>query len=258
MDKKHFEGVKKLLDNKFETYHQASFITKDPVSVPHRFSKQQDIEIAAFFAAILAWGNRTMIINNCNRILQMMDHAPHDFILHHEEQDLKPLYAFAHRTFNGTDLLHCIAFFKQHFTTAQSLETAFMPQGKPPADVATALIHFHHSFFDIADAPERTRKHIASPAKKSACKRLNMFLRWMIRKDSPVDFGLWHFLSPAQLICPLDTHVSDVSRRLGLIHRKQNDWQTALELTYALQQFDPLDPVKYDYALFALGVEERF
>lgn len=251
-------NIKKLLDNKFETYHQASFIARDPISVPHRFTKIQDIEIAAFFAAILAWGNRTMIINNCNRILEMMDHAPHDFMVHHQEEDLKPLYAFVHRTFNGTDLLHCIAFFKKHYTQSESLESAFMPGGQAPVDVANSLIYFHHRFFDLPHAPERTRKHIASPAKKSACKRLNMFLRWMIRKNSPVDFGIWNFISPAELICPLDTHVSDVSRRLGLIQRKQNDWQTALELTDALKQFDPADPVKYDYALFGLGVEERF
>lgn len=253
-----YTNVKKLLDLKYETYHNEAFITKDPVSIPHLFSKVQDIEIAAFFAAILAWGNRTMILNNCRRLLEMMDNAPYQFVLQHEEQDLKPLFHFVHRTFNGTDLLHFIAFFKHHYSSHDLLETAFIPPGNEAATVERSLNHFHHYCFSIPDAAERTRKHIASPERGSACKRLNMFLRWMIRKNSPVDMGIWNYLTPAQLICPLDTHVADVSRRLGLIERKQNDWKTALQLTAHLREFDPEDPVKYDYALFALGVEERF
>lgn len=253
-----YTNVKKLLDLKYETYHQEAFIAKDPVAIPHLFSRIQDIEIAAFFAAILAWGNRTMILNNCRRLLEMMDNAPYDFIQQHEEQDLKPMIHFVHRTFNATDLLHFIAFLKQHYSTSDRLETAFIPPVGTEVTAAQALNHFHHYFFSIPHAPERTRKHIASPERGSACKRLNMFLRWMVRKHSPVDFGIWNFITPAQLICPLDTHVADVSRRLGLIERKQNDWKTAMELTEHLRAFDPEDPVKYDYALFALGVEERF
>ncbi|WP_129020059.1 TIGR02757 family protein [Edaphocola flava] len=253
-----YTNVKKLLDLKYETYHNEAFIKKDPVSIPHLFSQVQDIEIAAFFAAILAWGNRTMILNNCRRLLEMMDNAPYQFVLQHEEQDLKPLFHFVHRTFNGTDLLHFIAFFKVHYSKYELLESAFIPPGTEAVNVERSLNHFHHYFFSIPDAAERTRKHIASPERGSACKRLNMFLRWMIRKDSPVDLGIWNYLTPAQLICPLDTHVADVSRRLGLIERKQNDWKTAIALTEHLRAFDPEDPVKYDYALFALGVEERF
>lgn len=257
IDPQKLEGLKRILEEKFAHYHQADFITKDPISVPHRFVKKQDIEIAAFFAAILAWGNRTMIIRNTNRIMALMDESPYDFILRHEDRHLKPFIHFAHRTFNATDLLYSIAFFKHHYTNHNSLETAFVPEGVAP-DAEKALIHFHNYFFSLADAPDRTRKHIATPAKKSACKRLNMFLRWMIRKNSPVDFGLWNGMSPADLICPLDTHVSDVARKLGLLERTQNDWKAAVALTGNLRLLDAADPVKYDYALFGMGAEERF
>ncbi|MBL7705256.1 MAG: TIGR02757 family protein [Taibaiella sp.] len=251
------KGLKRILDEKFAHYHQTDFITKDPISVPRRFVKKQDIEIAAFFAAILAWGNRTMIIRNTNHIMALMGETPYEFICHHEARDLKSFVHFVHRTFNATDLLYSIAFFKHHYTHNDSLETAFLPKGNPP-DAERALVHFHNYFFSLPDAPDRTRKHIATPAKKSACKRLNMFLRWMVRKDSTVDFGLWNGLSPADLICPLDTHVSDVARRLGLLERKQNDWKSAIELTGNLRLLDAADPVKYDYALFGMGAEERF
>ncbi len=257
IDPRKLEGLRRILDDKFAHYHQADFITKDPISVPHRFSKKQDIEIAAFFAAILAWGNRTMIIRNTNRIMALMDEAPHEFICRHEARDLKPFIHFVHRTFNATDLLYCIAFFKHHYTRHDSLETAFLTEGSTP-DAERSLIHFHNYFFSLADAPDRTRKHIATPAKKSACKRLNMFLRWMVRKNSAVDFGLWNGLSPADLICPLDTHVSDVARKLDLLERTQNDWKAAVELTQHLRLLDAEDPVKYDYALFGMGAEERF
>lgn len=252
-------GIKRLLDAKFEAYHNEDFIKKDPISVPHRFTKLQDIEIAAFFAAILAWGNRTTIINKTNEILSLMDNAPHDFVLHHQESDLKRFQHFVHRTFNATDLLYTIAFFHNHYQQNNSLQTAFTQHiHDKNATIQQALTGFHHYFFSFPHAPERTRKHIATPARKSACKRLNMFLRWMVRQNSPVDFGLWTELSTADLICPLDTHVGDVSRRLGILQRPQNDWQAAQELTAQLKQFDETDPVKYDYALFALGAEERF
>ncbi len=257
IDPHKLEGLKRILDDKFAHYHQADFITKDPISVPHRFVKKQDIEIAAFFAAILAWGNRTMIIRNTNRIMTLMDESPYEFICRHEARDLKPFVHFVHRTFNATDLLYSIAFFRHHYTLHDSLETAFIPEGSAP-DAEKSLIHFHNYFFSLPDAPDRTRKHIATPAKKSACKRLNMFLRWMVRKNSAVDFGLWNGLSPADLICPLDTHVSDVARKLELLERTQNDWKAAVELTKHLRLLDAEDPVKYDYALFGMGAEERF
>ncbi len=250
------KGLKRILDEKFEDYHQVGFIAKDPIAVPHRFSKKQDIEIAAFFAAILAWGNRTMILRNTNKIMDLMDNAPHEFIMQHEEQDLKPFLHFVHRTFNATDLLYCISFFKNHYKVYSSLEQAFAQQKN--IAVEAALIHFHNYFFALPEAPERTRKHIATPAKKSACKRLNMFLRWMVRKNSPVDFGIWNNIQVRDLICPLDTHVGDVARKLGLLERKQSDWKAAMELTSNLRLLDENDPAKYDYALFGMGVEERF
>ena len=253
------DSLKRLLEGKFAVYHQADFIDKDPISVPHRFSKKQDIEIAAFFAAILAWGNRRTIINKTNQLLQWMDDAPHDFVLNHQAQDLRRFQHFVHRTFNTSDLLYTLSFFQAHYRANASLETAFAHSiHNKEQRIQQALTGFHHYFFSFPHAPERTRKHIATPERKSGCKRLNMFFRWMVRRNSPVDFGLWQQFSTADLICPLDTHVGDVARRLGLLERSQNDWQSALELTEHLKQFDAEDPAKYDFALFALGAEERF
>jgi uncharacterized protein (TIGR02757 family) len=251
--------IKRLLDAKVKEYNTPTFIAKDPISVPYQFSKKQDIEIAAFFAAILAWGNRTSIINSANKIMQWMDFAPHAFILAHQDVDLKPMLHFAHRTFNATDLLHCIAFFKMHYTANASLESAFLIYQDSAISIEKSLINFKEYFFSLPDSPERTGKHIPSPQKKSACKRLNMFLRWMVRKDNcGVDFGLWNRISPSQLICPLDVHVGNVAHRLGLIPDAKSNWRNAELLTKALQQFDAKDPVKYDYALFSLGVMEKF
>jgi uncharacterized protein (TIGR02757 family) len=253
-------ALKKLLNEKAAFYNQPGFITKDPVSVPHRFSKLQDIEIAGFFAAILAWGNRTTIINSSNRLMAWMDEAPHQFILQHQESDLQKMLSFAHRTFNATDLLYFISFLKYHYTHYPSLEDAFVP-GKKYKELSTeqALVHFHNYFFSLEEYPERTRKHIATPARKSACKRLSMYLRWMVRKDKMgVDFGLWNKISPAQLICPLDVHVANVSQRLGLLPDTKSNWQNAVRLTDQLKQFNESDPILYDYALFGLGAEERF
>ena len=255
--------LKKLetfLNNKVEEYNQPSFIKDDPVCIPHLFSKKQDIEIAAFFAAIFAWGNRTTIINKSKELMLMMDNAPYDFIRNHEITDLKRLVEFRHRTFNATDLLYFIEFFRYHFTLSDSLETAFT-KSMMPGDSSTenALNGFYHYFFSLEDAPPRTHKHIASPAKHSTCKRLSMFLRWMVRKDKKgVDFGIWKQISPVQLICPIDLHVARVAKRLHMLQRTQTDWQAAMELTNFLKKFDKDDPAKYDYALFALGVVEKF
>lgn len=250
--------IKIFLDKKVEEYNQPSFIAADPISIPHRFHKKQDIEIAGFFASIFAWGNRATIIHKTAELMALFDNAPHDFILHHREEDLKSLLDFKHRTFNTTDLLYCIEFFKQHFYRFNTLEEAFLPNGKFNS-VETSLNHFHHSFFSLADAPDRTRKHIAAPYRNSTCKRLNMFLRWMVRRDKKgVDFGIWERIPQKELICPVDLHVARVSRKLNLIQRSQTDWQTAIELTKVLATFDPTDPVKYDFALFSLGVLEKF
>jgi len=254
-------AIKQLLDQKVKQYNHIDFIEKDPISIPHLFTKQQDIEIAAFFAAIFAWGNRTTIIQKSKELLERMDNAPFEFCTQHQAKDLKKLGGFAHRTFKDTDLLYCIAFFKQHYATNKGLETAFFinqQSGKKIKTVEAGLDHFKNYFFSLEDAPDRTRKHIASPENGSTCKRLNMFLRWMVRKDQHgVDFGLWKAISPAELIMPVDVHVARVSRAFGLIARPQIDWLTALELTDYCRTLDARDPVKYDFALFSLGVTEK-
>lgn len=253
--------LKAFLDSKVALYNGPAFIPHDPVSIPHRFTKQQDIEIAAFFAAIFAWGNRTTIINKSTELLQLMDNAPHDFILHHTTKDLAPFLSFRHRTFNTTDLLYFILFLHCHYSEYQSLETAFIKQlvGTEEEPVEAALIHFHQYFFSLEEVPPRTTKHIATPEKNSNCKRLNMFLRWMVRGDNNgVDFGLWKALKPSQLICPVDVHVARVAQRLGLLEHGKTNWGAALELTRQLRKLDPQDPVKYDFALFGLGVVEKY
>lgn len=244
-----------LLNEKYAKYNQSNFVEDDPISIPHSFSKQQDIEIMAFWASMLAWGQRKTIINKCKELVERMDGSPHDFILNHSDNDLKSIVGFKHRTFTDTDALYFIEFFKQHYSANDSLESAFAIS---PTDVTVenALIHFNNYFFSLEDAPHRTRKHIASPHKKSACKRLNMFLRWMVRQDEKgVDFGIWTTIKPSQLICPLDVHVDRVARKLKLLKRKQSDWKAADELTAQLRKFNPNDPVKYDFSLFGLGLE---
>ncbi len=254
MDKK----LKLFLDRKVKEYNQPSFIASDPISVPHRFTKKQDQEIAGFFAAIFAWGNRTTIINKSNELMKLMDDAPHQFCTGHQETDLKKLLQFRHRTFNTTDLLYFVEFFRYHYNRSQSLEDAFLPRGKF-SSMGASLDGFYQYFFSLPDAPSRTRKHIATPTKHSTCKRINMFLRWMVRKDDcGVDLGLWKKIGPENLVCPVDLHVARVARRLGLIERKATDWTTAMELTEKLREFDPKDPAKYDFALFGLGIEERY
>ncbi|MCG8476153.1 MAG: TIGR02757 family protein [Cytophagales bacterium] len=255
-----FQHLQELLEEKAQQYNQPGFIPNDPVSIPHAYTKKQDIEIAGFWAAVLAWGQRKTIIRKCRELFDCMDNSPHDFVLHHQENDLKPFLDFKHRTFNSVDALYFIAFFRRFYQTHNSLEEAFLLDWKEnDMHVGKALSGFHRFFCDHEDFPSRTRKHIASPERNSACKRLNMFLRWMVRKDGKgVDFGIWDRISPSQLICPCDVHVDRVARKLGLISRKQTDWKTALELTESLKRFDPADPVRYDFALFGLGIEGVF
>jgi len=254
------QRIKDFLDEKVALFNRPNFIELDPISIPHRFSKKQDIEIAGFFAAILAWGQRKTILNKCNELLECMDNAPHDFMLNHTEGDLKAVLGFKHRTFNEVDALYFIHFLSWFYRHEDSLEKAFLIGHTGAIDsMESILIQFQQHFFSLEDAPSRTKKHISSPATRSACKRINMYLRWMVRQDQQgVDFGIWKQISPAQLICPCDLHVDRVGRKLGLITRKQTDWYTAVELTQVLRSFDPLDPVKYDFALFGLGVEEKF
>jgi uncharacterized protein (TIGR02757 family) len=264
-------NLKAFLDSKVAQYNQPGFITNDPVCIPHMFTKKQDIEIMGFWAATLAWGQRVTIINKCKELIALMDGAPYDFIMNHEEFDLEKLLHFKHRTFNDIDTLYFIAFFRYHYEQHESLEDAFVPPSPlkgefdllaPPLGgwgVEASLNHFRNYFFSLPDFPHRTKKHVSSPSQKSTCKRLNMFLRWMVRKDdNGVDFGIWNQLKMYDLIMPCDLHVDRVARKLNLIQRKQTDWQTAVELTERLREFDPADPVKYDFALFGLGIEERF
>lgn len=251
--------IKSLFDTKYLQYNNFNFIENDPISVPHLFSRKQDIEISAFFAAILAWGQRKTIIQNAKKITELMDDSPYEFILNHQEPDLKRFLGFCHRTFNDTDLLYCISFLKHHYTTHSSLESAFTKGLDSSSDnIESALIHFEQYFSSLDFFPERTRKHISTPARKSACKRLCMFLRWMVRKDrSGVDFGIWNGIQPAQLICPLDVHVLKVATQYDLIPVKMKGWQAALALTAYLKTLDAKDPVKYDFALFGMGLHEK-
>lgn len=281
-----FNELKAFLDFKVDQYNRPNFIANDPICIPHQYTKKQDIEIAAFFAAILAWGQRKTIINKCNELFLRMDNEPYQFMLNHGNDDLKGLLGFKHRTFNDTDLLYFVSFFKHHYSRSNSLETAFLPgefnvaylQGAGSMEVELAssacmlnsveiinftaekaLNHFRAYFFSLPDFPHRTFKHISSPLQKSTCKRLNMLLRWMVRKDNcGVDFGIWNSIPTAALVCPCDVHVDRVARKLGLIKRKQTDWLTAVELTDNLKKFDANDPIKYDFALFGLGIEEKF
>jgi len=253
-------NIKEFLDAKVQQYNQPAFIAADPISIPHQFTLKQDIEIMGFFAAILAWGQRKTIINKCRELISRMDNAPYDFILHHQEEDLKNLLGFKHRTFNDTDLLYFVEFFKFHYQRFDSLEDAFLigQQESSVFTISQALDEFKSYFFSLPDYPLRTKKHISSPAQKSTCKRINMYLRWMVRQDlNGVDFGIWKRIPTSDLICPCDVHVERVARKFGLITLPKVDWRTALELTQNLKALDPNDPVKYDFALFGLGVERE-
>lgn len=250
--------IRALLNEKLAQYNQPSFIEADPISIPHRYTKQADIEIMGFIAAVLAWGQRKTIINKCMELEQLFQGAPHDFVLNHTDSDLKSLLQFKHRTFNATDLLYFIEFLRYHYQRHESLETAFSQHMQSNDEhVGRALAGFHRYFFSLEDAPHRTRKHIPTPERGSSCKRLNMYLRWMVRNDdNGVDFGLWKTIAPSQLLCPLDLHVERVARKLGLITEKQTNFKTVLELTSNLKLIDSNDPIKYDLALFGMGVME--
>ena len=262
-------NLQDFLDDCLQKFNNPNFITNDPIGIPHRFSKPQDIEITAFWTAMLAWGQRKTIINSATKLFDLMDNAPHDFIVNHQETDRKRFLDFKHRTFQPTDTLYFLEFLQHHYQNNDSLESAFSnhitdstpfpkESGFPPSTVTEALIGFHNAFFSLPVAPQRTKKHVATPKSKSTCKRLCMFLRWMVRQDAQgVDFGLWKTIKPSQLLMPLDVHVERHARRLGLLTRPQTDWQAVLELTDAVRQFDAEDPVKYDFALFGLGVMEK-
>jgi len=250
-------ALKEFLDEKVIEYNNPSFIETDPIQIPHQFLTKEDIEIAGFLTATIAWGNRKMIIRNANKMMKLMGNSPYDFVINHKEHHLDNFEEFVHRTFNSTDFKYFIKALKHIYTEYESLENIF--QAHPTENsLQPAIHHFKKVFFEI-NHQQRTEKHISDPLKGSAAKRINMFLRWMIRKDkSGVDFGIWKSISPSVLSCPLDVHSGNVARKLNLLTRKQNDAKALAELDAYLRTMDPIDPVKYDFALFGLGVFEKF
>jgi uncharacterized protein (TIGR02757 family) len=249
--------LKEFLDEKVILYNNPKFIESDPIQIPHLFTKKEDIEIAAFLTATISWGNRTMIIKNALKMMELFDNAPHDFVLNHQERDLKSLEGFVHRTFNAIDLQQFIKSLQHIYKRHQGLENVLSI--KDTSTTYKDAIHYlKQVFFEVAHQ-QRTQKHISDPLKNSAAKRINMFLRWMVRNDTAgVDFGIWKTHSTANLSCPLDVHSGNVARKLKLLLRKQNDWKALSELDSKLRVLDKKDPVKYDFALFGLGVFEKF
>lgn len=251
------EVLKDFLDAKVIQYNDPKFIEADPIQVPHSFSTKEDIEISAFLTATISWGNRKSIIKNAKRMMHLLDNDPYEFVINHSESDLEKLSTFVHRTFNGTDFKQFIKSLKHLYTDYHGLENVFRTNAQPTS-LQPAISFLKQLFFEVPHLA-RSTKHISDPSKGSAAKRLNMFLRWMVRSDAiGVDFGLWETISPAQLSCPLDVHSGRVARSLGLLQRKQNDAKALAELDQQLRKLDPDDPVKYDYALFGLGVFEKF
>jgi len=249
--------LKSFLNDKVQRYNNPSFIENDPIAVPHSFSKKEDIEIAGFFAATIAWGNRKSILTNAKALMRRMDNAPHDFIVNHTTKDLVVFEGFVHRTFQQEDVNYFVQRLQQLYLEHNTLEALFTPK-KNTTTLHDTLSEFHNTFFAVPH-PKRTEKHVANPAKKSAAKRLHMFLRWMVRDDNMgVDLGIWKDISPSVLSCPLDVHSGKIARALGLLKRKQNDLLAVTELDHQLRKLDPIDPVKYDFALFGLGVFEGF
>lgn len=247
---KRLKELKSFLDEQVDKYNRPEFIDSDPISIPHRFSKKEDIEIAAFFAAAFAWGQRKTIIAKTNDLMSKMDEAPYDFILNHDKNDLKRLKGFVHRTFNETDLFYFVKALKQIYLIHGGMEVLFSAETQEAMD---RISSFRQVFLQF-DAPARTQKHISNPEKGASAKRLNMFLRWMVRQDHRgVDFGIWKNIPTSNLSIPLDVHTGNVARELGILTRSQNDRKAVEELDVVLRQLDPLDPVKYDFALFGIG-----
>jgi uncharacterized protein (TIGR02757 family) len=246
------EELFSFLEEKYHLYNQPGFIESDPISVPHRFTQKQDIEIAGFLAATISWGNRRSIVTNANRLVNLMDDSPYDFLVHAGPADFKPFLKFVHRTLNGDDCLFFVSSLQNIYREFHSMEPLFNSMNEHGA--VHAISRFRDAFL-TTDHLQRSEKHISNPVAGSAAKRINMFLRWMVRRDDKgVDFGIWKSIDPSNLVCPLDLHSGNVARKLGLLYRTTNDWKAAKELTVNLRKFDPHDPVKYDFALFGLGV----
>tara|TARA_R110002049_G_scaffold101379_3_gene245946 strand:- start:7057 stop:7821 length:765 start_codon:yes stop_codon:yes gene_type:complete len=251
------KDLKDFLDAKVEQYNNPKFIESDPIQIPHQFGKKEAVEIAGFLTATIAWGNRKSIINNANKLMGLLDNAPYDFIVNHQETDLEKLLPFVHRTFNGYDCIQFIKSLQNIYKNHNGLEMVFSESAEKNS-MQTSISKFKRTFFEIEHL-QRTQKHVSDPLKNSPAKRINMFLRWMVRNDNTgVDFGIWKTINPSQLSCPLDVHSGNVARKLGLLKRKQNDAKALNELDKSLRKLDPNDPVKYDFALFGLGVFEGF
>lgn len=249
--------LKEFLDEKVELYNKPNFIESDPIQIPHLYSAKKDIEIAGFLAATIAWGNRKMIINNAKKMMDFMGNSPYDFVMSHSESQLEPLESFVHRTFNGTDFITFIKSLQHIYKNHDGLEAVFSKHQQEDS-MQNAISEFKNLFFEIDHLP-RTQKHVSDPLKNSASKRINMWLRWNCRNDNQgVDFGIWKTISPSKLSCPLDVHSGNVARKLGLLTRKQNDAKALTELDTNLRLLDKEDPVKYDFALFGLGIFEGF
>ncbi len=252
-----FPDLKSFLDEKVLKYNQPFFIETDPIQVPINFSGKENIEIAAFLTATIAWGNRLSIIKNATKLMALMDNQPHDFVVNVSDYELNRFEHFVHRTFNGIDCVYFVRSLKNIYQNHNGLQSVFESGLRKDNTVKSALIEFHNVFFEIGGG--RSRKHVSNVEKGASAKRLNMFLRWMVRNDkSNVDFGLWSGIPQSALMLPLDIHTGNVARKLGLLQRKSNDWQAVEEVTQALRTFDPTDPIKYDFALFGLGAFEKF
>ncbi|MBI9065822.1 MAG: TIGR02757 family protein [Salinivirgaceae bacterium] len=250
--------LKDFLDNKANKYNQPDFIELDPISIPHKFSRKEDIEIAGFLAATLAWGNRKSILKSLNQLMIFMDNAPYDFVINSIDKELEHLNEFKYRTFNGTDCKFFIKSLQNIYKTHDGLETVFTNGFKKSQTIKNTIVSAKNIFFSI-NHPERTTKHLSNPNIGSAAKRINMFLRWMVRDDkNGVDFGLWKNIPSNKLMIPLDVHSGTIARNLGLLNRKQNDWKAVEELTNVLKEFDAHDPIKYDFALFGVGVNKDY
>lgn len=252
MKVKHLEEIKALLEQKWQQYEKTNFIEDDPISIPHLFQEKKDIEIAGFLSAVIAWGQRRSILNSAQKLMEMMGNQPTDFILNHSEQEREQLPRFVHRTFQQIDLVYFFKALQQIYRTHEDLESFFLSSKE--TEMAKRIHDFKQNFF--AFSPEaRSLKHLPDPLKKSSAKRFNMFLRWMVRSNQRgVDFGIWKMVQPSELLLPLDVHTGNIARQLGLLKRKQNDWQAVEEISSILHSFDPTDPIKYDFALFGMGV----
>ncbi len=249
-----FTDVHALLEQKYEEFNRPDFIADDPISIPHQFSKKEDIEIAGFLAATIAWGNRKSIIKNANRMIELMDNAPYDFIMNHEVSDLERTAGFVHRTFNAEDLKQFFSSLQQIYQQHNGLENVLSQSENMAENISQLKQIFFVNAYSL-----RSQKHISDPMKGSAAKRINMYLRWMVRNDTRgVDFGIWKSISASQLKLPLDVHTGNVGRKLQLLERKQNDWKAVEEISNQLLKMDAKDPIKYDFALFGLGAIDGF